>query len=306
MFREKGTERKMTKILLAGGSGSLGKHVLSELKERGYWIRTISRMSNQLINKYADDPVLADLTNRESLRGICSGVDMVLSCAGASMNLSDFGNRQSFTSVDYEGNLRLLKETECSGVKKFAYVSLFAGDNLRFTEYAGAHERFVDALKESSLESVVIRPTGFFSIFEEILKSAQWGIGFMIGEGNSRTNPIHQQDVAAVCAEALESGEPEIEAGGPVIYTRREIVELAFKVLGREPKIRELSENLFKRLILPLRVINPRLHALMDFGIAVSRTDIVAPAKGKRTLEEYFKQLLISENKFYNFFKIFP
>lgn len=279
----------MTRILLAGVSGSLGRHVLSELKERGYWVRTISRTPNQFIKKYADEPVLADLTNQESLRGVCSGVDMVLSCAGASMNLSDFGNRQSFTSVDYEGNLQLLKEAEHEGVKKFAYVSLFKGDKLRFTEYGSAHERFVDALKKSSLESVVIRPTGFFSILEEILKYAQRGIGFSIGVGSSRTNPIHQQDVAAVCVEALESGEPEVAAGGPDIYTRREIVELAFKVLGKNTKIRMVSENLFKGLILPLRVANPRLHALMDFGIAVSQTDIVAPVRGKHTLEEYFK-----------------
>lgn len=286
----------MTRILLIGGSGSLGRHVLSELKARGYRVRAISRAPNPFIKKYADDPVLADLTNQESLRGVCSGVDMVLSCAGASMNLSDFGNRQSFTSVDYEGNLQLLKEAEREGVKKFAYVSLFKGDKLRFTEYAGAHERFVDALKKSSLESVVIRPTGFFSIFEEILKYAQRGIGFSIGEGNSRTNPIHQQEVAAVCVEALESGEPEVTAGGPDIYARREIVELAFKVLGKKAKIRKVSENLFKRLILPLRVINPRLHALMDFGIVVGQTDIIAPVKGKHTLEEYFRACLTSSH----------
>ena len=85
-------------------------------------------------------------------------------------------------------------------------------------------------------------------------------------------------------------------AGGPLIHTRREIVELAFKTLGKEAKIREVSENLFKGLILPLRVINPRLYALMDFGIAVNQTGIVAPAKGKRTLEEYFKELLIPES----------
>jgi hypothetical protein len=37
--------------------------------------------------------------------------------------------------------------------------------------------------------------------------------------------------------------------------------------------------------------LNPRIHALMAFGAAVSSIDVVAPATGRRGLRSYFKAL---------------
>ena len=79
----------MTKILLTGGSGSLGRHVLPELKERGYWVRAISRAPKPFIEKYADDAVLADLTAPQSLHGVCADVDMVLNQSHSSGGFGD-------------------------------------------------------------------------------------------------------------------------------------------------------------------------------------------------------------------------
>lgn len=247
----------MKKILVAGSTGQLGKCVLRGLKRRGYAVRALARDAGKLAEIEIDEVVKADLTRPETLRGACDGVDALISCAGASMNVNNFGDRKSFYEIDYRGNLNLLAEARKAGVKKFVYVSLATADKLRQTEYADAHEKFVDELRASGLDHTVVRPTGFFGFHLEILKFASKGRGLLIGSGDSRTNPIHESDVAAACVDALGKGDDELIVGGPDVFTRRETVELAFAALNRKPSLMSVPPWTFKLMISPLKLINP-------------------------------------------------
>lgn len=284
----------MRKVLVAGATGTLGRAVVRRLKEQGHWARGLGRSVPRLRGLPLDETFEGDLTDPESLRGCCDGVDAVLSCAGASMQLTDLGDRRSFEAVDFGGNRNLLTEARGAGVGQFVYVSLHAADQLLATEYARAHERFVALLRESGVPSTVIRPTGFFSVFAEILHMARKGRGVLIGSGEARTNPVHEADVAAVCVEALDRPDApnaEIAVGGPEVMSRRRIAELAFEVLGTKPRITSIPPWMFHALVAPARIWNRRLHALMVFGAAVSVVDVVAPAVGRRDLRSYFREL---------------
>ncbi len=282
----------MTTILLAGASGKLGRLVAQQLKGRAYSVRALLRQPQKVPGLLADQILKADLTVPTSLQDCCQGVEVVLSCAGASMNLANFTDRRSFMQVDYRGNCNLLQEAKNSGVRKFVYVSLAGADRLMHTKYVRAHEQFVLALKDSGLEYSVIRPTGFFYFYGEILKLAQRGVGFTIAKGEAKTNPIHEAELAGICAEAIGSADSEIAVGGEEVFSRREIAELAFEVLGRPPVIRQISPRLFKAMISPVHVLNPRVYALLEFGLAVSQGDCVAPRVGKLRLGDYFRELL--------------
>lgn len=278
----------MKKILLAGASGSLGQHVAKELKGRGYWVRAMAEDPFKLASLNLDEVIQADLTQVSSLYNCCKDIDWVFSCAGASMKVGNVQDKVSFYQVDYQGNLNLLHEAQKMSVAKFAYVSLAGAEKLRHTEYADAHEKCVEALKNSGLEYVIIRPTGFFSFSLEILNFAKRGFGMVIGNGECKTNPIHDQDLAKGCIEALEGSQKEVMLGGPDILTREEQTLLAFEVLGKKPNLRNLSPGLFKALISPLKLINRRVYALLDFGLAVTQIDAVAPTYGTQRLRDFF------------------
>jgi uncharacterized protein YbjT (DUF2867 family) len=259
------------------------------LQQRGYTAQALARDALKLAGVAVDKVVIGDLTKPQTLRQACANIDAVISCAGAAMNVNDFGNRASFYEIDYQGNLHLLAEAQRAGVKKFVYISLAEASRLRHTEYADAHEKFVEALRASGLNYTIVRPTGFFSFYLEILKFAKKGRGVVIGSGACRTNPIHEADVAVACVDALSKDALEIAVGGPEIFTRKETVELAFAVLQRPPRLLSISPGLFKLMIAPLRLINRRIYALMDFGIAVTQLDVVAPAYGAQRLRDYFE-----------------
>lgn len=287
-------EHSIHKVLVAGATGQLGKAVVAELKRRGYWVKACGRDERKLQalkqELGVEEIAVINLTDAITLQSVCGQADAVISCAGASMSMNNFGDRKSFYEIDYRGNLNLLAEAEKHKTKKFVYVSLAEADKLRQTEYADAHEKFVEALHASKLKHTIIRPTGFFGFHLEILKFAAKGRGMLIGSGECRTNPVHEADVARACVDALESDKEEIAVGGPEVFTRQETVELAFAALNRPARLMKFSPGMFKLMIMPLKLFNPRIYALMDFGVAVTQIDVVAPSVGSERLKPYFEQ----------------
>lgn len=278
------------KVLLAGATGRLGRHVRSELESRVYKVRALVRDPCNLAGE--DIEVLGcDARNAESVRGACDGVASVISALGASLALQYTPPKAGYKDVDLGANLNLLAEAKRAGVRRFVYVSLYGAESLRGFGYVDAHEEFVEALAASGIECAVVRPTGFFYVFEEVFKMARRGRALLVGSGEARTNPIHEADVARACVEALESDVNELNVGGPEVYTRREVALLAFEALGKKPKLTSLPPGFMRSLIKPMKVFDRRLYDLLDFGAAVSTTDVVAPAYGTRNLREHFRRL---------------
>ncbi len=283
------------KVLVAGASGRLGRHVLSELAARGIATRALVRDAARVEGAGASEVFVGDAREGESLRGACEGVGSVVSALGASLALGLTPRRATFREVDLRANLNLLAEAKRAGVGKFVYVSLYGAERLRGLAYVDAHEEFVAALRASGLDYAVVRPTGFIYVFGEISPRAARGRAVVIGGGGARTNPVHEADVARACVEALETGARELAVGGPETYTRRGVAELAFEALGRPPKIADIRAGFVRALVTPSRFFNRRLYDLFMFGLAAGTTDLVAPPYGARSLAAYFRELAASE-----------
>ena len=285
----------MEKILVAGAGGRLGSGVVKELGWRGLRTRSLVRDRARLdaAGVRPGEVFVADARDRKALQGACNGVDAVVSALGASLALGRTRGGGSYGAVDLGANLNLLDEARAAGVRRFVYVSLYGAERLRGLAYVDAHEEFVAALGRSGLDYAVVRPTGFFYIFGEIFKMARdLGRALVIGPGDARTNPVHEEDVARACADAVgRLGPREIPLGGPEVFTRREIAELAFRALGKPAKITSVPAGLMRAAASPLKLFDRRLYDLFEFGVAASTNDIIAPSVGTRSLREYFKTL---------------
>lgn len=284
-------------VVVAGATGHLGAHVTRALLRRGCHVRALTRTRARAAALGAQDIVEADLTRGDAdgrLTRACQGADVVCSCAGASLDLRASRDRQTFARVDREGNLALVAAAGRAGVGRFVYVAACDGTRtLRDTTYMAAHEAVADALAAGSLSYAVVRPTGLFWFFGEVLRMAASGRGVVLGDGRARTNPVHEVDAAEVSVAAvLEAGtRGNLPVGGPVTYTRSEIAELAFAALGRTPRLVHVPAGLVEGAARVLRPIHARIAALVEFGARVSVTDVVAPPHGTRELGAYFAEL---------------
>ena len=282
------------KVLLAGAGGRLGRQLLAELRRRGLAARALVRDPARLAAEAARGVEIftGDARRPATLAGVCDGASAVVSALGASLRLGRTRDGATYREADYLANLNLLAEALKARARKFVYVSLHEGAGaLSGTAYADAHEAFVRELKASGVDYAVVRPTGFFYVFAEFMKMARRGRAVVVGDGSARTNPVHERDVARACVECLGAPARELSVGGPDIFTRREIAALAFRVLGRRPKVTSVPAPLARALALPVRLFDPRLYDLLDFGVAASTVDVIAPQVGTHRLEEYFREI---------------
>ena len=288
----------MTNVLVAGATGYLGKHVVVELKRRGYWIRALVRNPKKLevvgpflepaVRDMVDEVFVGDVTKPETLKGVCKGIDVVFSSVGITRQKE----KVSFWDVDYRGNLALLKEALSEGVSKFIFVSVYRARDFLDIEGLRAREMVVDDLDKSGMDYTVIRPTGFYSDMSEFLKMAKKGRVYLIGSGENKINPIHGADVANVCADSIDLDEKEIAIGGPEIFKYIDIAQLAFDVIGKEPKITKIPAKIVKAFIYLLRPFSKKNYTLAKFFYTAMTNDFVAPKTGSRKLRDYFEELI--------------
>lgn len=279
----------MKKILLAGATGYLGRYIAAELHNQAYPTKIVVRNENKIpLKKEYFETMVAEVTDPAQLRGMMNDVEVVISSVGITRQK----DRLTYMDVDYQANHNLLKEAEKAGVKKFIYVSALNADKLTHLKMCKAKERFVEALKNSELDYCIIRPNGFFSDMAEFMKMAQKGKVELFGDGKYKMNPIHGEDLAAVCVNAIKSSERTIEVGGPEVMTHNEIAELAFNTLGKTVKISYMQEWIRKTILWFARTFtSSRKYGPMEFFFTVLSMDMLAPKYGTRTLSKFFKEL---------------
>ncbi len=280
------------KTLVAGATGIVGFEVVQLLHARQSPFRTLSQSAGNSVKlqPFTTDIRVADATAPEGLVGVCDGIEVVISCLGASVTPSN-RSRKSFFSVDYLANLNLLEVAKASGVKRFIYVSVFTRPDYAQTDYIRAHEAFVEALKSSGLGFTIVRPTGIFAALAEFVKFADSGLIPLIGSGESKSNPVHESDVALACCDAIDGGPEEIDIGGPDILTRKEIGSLAFAAVGKHERFIHIPRSAMLLGASAIRLFHRRFGDLFNFVARVSTTDCVATSRGSRRLKDYFVRI---------------
>ena len=279
----------MNRVLVAGATGYLGKHIVKNLVDRAFNTTVIIRTASKFTESGLPIKVLrAEVTEAQTLENCCDGIDIVISTIGITRQADGL----SYMDVDYQANLNLLNEAKRSNVKKFIYVSALHGDKLKSLKIFEAKERFVDELKASGIDYCIIRPTGFFVDMAEFYNMAVKGRIYLFGDGNYVSNPIHGEDLAKVCVDAIGSSANEVEVGGPYILTQTEIAQIAFAAINKPVKITYIPDWV-RRMVLKAAklVLSANKFGPIEFFLNVLVLDMTAHKYGKKTLKEEFSFL---------------
>lgn len=281
------------KVLVAGSTGNLGRHIVRELKRRGHHVRALARDAARLapVRDAVDDVFTADATDRAALAGCCDGVDAVVSAIG----LVGKRSRQTCWDVDYGANRNLLEEAGRAGTGTFIYSSVVHSPALEKLELVRAKRAFEQDLRDSGMAYTILFPNGFFSDFDAYLDMARKGRVYVFGDGRFRINPVDVADVAVAAADALTTDAGEVEVGGPDILTHEQIAEEAFHALGTPPRITHIPAGLLTSGLALTRRLTPlRVHGVMEFPLTVLTHDVISPATGQRQLADHYRQAATS------------
>lgn len=278
-------------VLLAGATGYLGSYIAKALVEDKFNTKLIARSIKKLqtLENKTVKIIEAEVTKPDTLKGICEGVTTVISTVGITRQKEGL----TYMDVDYKANLNLLNEAKKAGVKKFIYVSAINGPKYRHLKIFEAKEKFVDALKNSGLDYCVIRPNGFFSDMKDFLDMARKGKIYLFGNGEQKFNPIHGEDLAIICLQAIKSTRNEIIVGGPDVFTLNEIGEMALEALEKTIKIIHLPDWIRRFIIWCFRTFtSSKTYGPIEFFLTLMAEDNIAPRFGTKRLYYFFREHL--------------
>lgn len=277
------------KVLLAGASGALGLEILKLLDKANIPVRALvnSEEGAQKVALYTEDVLKVDATKEASeLNGITKDISIVVSALGKSVSL--FTNRgKTFMEDDFYANNNILNDALKNEVKRFVYVSIKGAEYGERFEITKSHKMFEDTLQASGLSYTVIRPVGFFSGLNDLLIMAKRKIIPVVGDGQAKTNSIHQKDLAKVVVAQLQDGPNLLEIGGPLVHTRLEMAKMIQNRIGGE--VVKIPEKLAEWGMIIPELLHENISHRLKFFKYINTHDMIGESNGSITFEEYLQ-----------------
>lgn len=215
--------KKENLYLIAGATGNVGRHLVSELTKQEHHVRALTRNPQNASFPDQVEVVEGDLTRPRTLVDPFEGV--------TSLHLITI-NGDSFEPLDTAPEL--VKLAEEAGVQRVTVL---------WSGFEGPVER---AVKASNLEWTILQPQEFMSNTLEWAQSIREKGVVREAFGNRKTAMIHESDIARVAAAALtEEGHTgkEYTLTGPEVLTPTGAARIIGEVVGREVRFEELTEE---------------------------------------------------------------
>lgn len=252
-------------ILVTGGTGTLGTHVVRRLRERGARVRVLSRKSRPAIEGV--EYVVGDLAKGIGVDEAVAGANVIVHCASASRG-------------DADATRNLVNAAKAQKPQPhLVYISIVGVSGIRFGYFQAklAAEKIVT---NSGLPWTLQRATQFY---DYLFSGSQSMTRFPIVPvpKDFRVQPIDPIEVAAKLAE-LALGPPSgrvPDIGGPEVSTWAEMTRQYLRVIKRRRPVIEVWLPMMKEIRAGALLVNA------DAGVGSS-------AYGKTTWEEFLRRRL--------------
>lgn len=109
-------------VLVTGGTGFVGSHLIEQLRTEGMNVRALVRPGSNadLVRSLGALVVSGDLGDEDSLRAACRDCDVVYHAAA---RVEIVGSQRDFDRITVGGTESLLRAARAEGVKRFVYIS---------------------------------------------------------------------------------------------------------------------------------------------------------------------------------------
>jgi uncharacterized protein YbjT (DUF2867 family) len=259
------------KALVTGGTGTLGRLVVTRLQNAGCEVRVLSRHSRETGKDI--ESVTGDLASGEGVQAAVRGVEIVLHCAGTKKG-------------DEDKARRLVQAASLAGTKHFVYISVVGADRIPISS---GIDRAMFGYFESKLGAEqVVAGSGLpwttlrsAQLYESMVMLVQQMVRLPVVPvpAGWRFQPIAAGEVADRLVE-LAVGVPSglvPDLAGPRVYDMTDLVRTYLHATGRH------------RLILPVWLPGKANRAfLAGANLAPER------AVGRRTWEDFLAERVLS------------
>lgn len=250
------------RVLVTGGSGFVGGHLIQRMRQHGWSVAALARSSQaaQRVGSLGADPVIGDLHDLPALARAMEGCQAVLHVAAL---FKLWGTQQAFEKANVEGTRNLLRAAATSpGVRRFVQVGAAAvvmgnmepmirvDESLPRQERAWAPYSASKARAEAIVlaandpgrfETLVVRPPMIWGrgmpTLDAMVENVRAGQFRWVGDGSQAMSTAHVENVCHAAVLALERG-----VGGQAYFvsdgrdgTLRGVISAFLRTRGIEP-----------------------------------------------------------------------
>ena len=258
-------------ILVTGGTGTLGRHVVQRLRDAGRDIRVLSRHSHA--SRDGIDYVTGDLLKGEGIEPAVDGAGVIVHCAGSSKG-------------DDEATRNLVRAASRAGAQHLVYISVIGADRIPVVSgidrtmfgYFGSKLAAERVVADSGLPWTTLRAAQFHDL---LLTAAQQmaKLPLIPVPAGFRFQPVDAGEVAGRLVE-LTLGTPAglvPDMGGPRVYGMADLLRGYLRARGK------------RRIMVPVRIPGNAARAFRaGANLAPER------AVGHRTWEDFLAERVSS------------
>ena len=255
-------------ILVTGGTGTLGRLVVSRLRDAGCAVRVLSRRSRPPAAPAGDvEFVTGDLATGEGIEAAVKGAEVIVHCAGS--NKGDEDKARSLVRA-------------ASGARHLVYVSVVGADRIPLASgvdramfgYFGSKLAAERVISDSGLPWTTLRPTQFYDLILMVARQMARLPVIPVPVG-VRFQPVDADEVAARLTQ-LALGPPAgrvPDLAGPRVYPMAELLRGYLRATGK------------RRPLVPVRLPGQAARAVRA-GANLAPDQAV----GHRTWEEFLTE----------------
>ena len=233
----------MTTVSVFGGTGFLGRRLVRRLAADGVTVRVAVRhpdRARSILGAAGLERVTvfrADVRDQASVAAAVAGADAVVNAVSAYVEKGAV----TFEAVHEQGAETVAREASAAGVARLVLVSGIGADPESGSPYIRARGRGELMVQRTFPGATIVRPGAMFgpgdALFGTLAEiSRLLPVLPLIGGGRTRLQPVYVEDVAEAIARVLaEPGTAgrTYEIAGPGVYTLRELVRIALRLIGR-------------------------------------------------------------------------
>ncbi len=193
-------------ILVTGGTGFVGGHLIRRLRQEGLPVRALARHPDraQALKDLGVEVVPGDIADKASLEKAAEGIERVIHLVGIIQEAPGV----TFRSVHVEGTRNVVEAARTAGVLHFFHQSALGTRPGAKSEYHRTKWEAEELVRQSGIPHTILRtaliygPGDKFTIkLSEILRLAP--VMPVIGSGKSKVQPIYIDDVVSCIVKAM-------------------------------------------------------------------------------------------------------
>lgn len=273
-------------IVVAGGSGLLGRHVVTDLLDRGEKVRVVVRDAGRarVLFGEATEVATGDVRTRTGLGELLTGASVVISAVHGFLG----GRGAGPVEVDERGNANLIDAAAAAGAG-VVLVSVRGASPQSPVELFRAKHAAEQHLRGSGVPWTIVRASAYLETWLSVLTktAGKSGRPLIFGRGDQPIQFVSVLDVAAVVSRAATDstlrGHVLDVAGEPITMT--ELARALQDARGWQGSPRHLPRPLLRTLSVVARPLSPAFARQNQAALAMDTGVLTADSGSADTLD---------------------